>query len=198
MKLIRSWPFTVPEGRSHVVDDIPRLMMGEETPNFDYRCLLTVDDDVVLIEWDIAIGGEELARFMQRAKDDPTRVRCAPYVLYSDDNATRPFYVHRIRKGREKRWVKGPEDTHCQMFGFGLVYLPAVLVRRFAETLQPGDLFSDTTFSRWHMTAVPDPNVPIDWDCHAIHLHYRTPEVPNGDVARSGRDARVDRRNRRR
>ena len=70
------------------------------------------------------------------------------------------------------------------MFGFGLIYLPHDLIARYVAT-DPKQ-FTDTTFSRWHMRNVTSShrNVPIDWDCHAVHLHYRLPEVPNGDVAR--------------
>lgn len=178
MKLIRSWPAVIPPNRAYVVDGIDRLEMGRDTPNYDYRCLLDLDDDVVLIEWDIAVGGEQLARFMDRAKAEPDQVRVAPYLLYRGDDPRNPFYVHRVREPGHKRWVRGPQDTHCQMFGFGLIYLPRPLIEGFVATLKPGDFFSDTTFSRWHMRFAKKPNVPIDWDCHASHLHYSLPEVP--------------------
>ncbi len=185
VKLVRSWPAVIPEGRGYVVDDIPKLIMGADTPNYDYRCLADLDDDVVLIEWDIAVGGEQLRTFMDRAAAEPDRVRVAPYLLYRggrDGKAQQtPFYVHRVRGPGARFWVKGPEDTHCHMFGFGLIYLPRRLVLEFLAT-DPGQ-FTDTTFSRWHMRKIKH-MVPIDWDCHAIHLHYLLPEVPHGDVAR--------------
>jgi hypothetical protein len=74
MKLVRSWPAEIPEGRAYVVDDIPKFIMGNEGERqFDYRGLVDLDDDVVLIEWDIAVGGEQLALFMERAKAEPDR-----------------------------------------------------------------------------------------------------------------------------
>lgn len=183
MKLIRSWPAEIPEGRSYVMDDIPKLVMS----GFDYRCLVDVDDDVCLIEWDIAVGGEQLATFMARAVAEPDRVRVAPYLLYRGGRrggrhgtTQIPYYVHRVVSQTQKRWAR-PDDTHCQMFGFGLTYLPARFVRGFADHLKPHNQFTDSTFSRWHMLTAPNRNVPIDWDCHAIHLHYETPGVP--DVA---------------
>lgn len=188
MKLVRSWPDVIPEGRSYVVDDIPRFIMGRDTPQYDYRGLVDLNDDIVLIEWDIAIGGMELATFMNRAAAEPHRVRVAPYVLYRRGNNGRSphssFYCHRIREAGTRTWVRGPQDTHCHMFGFGLIYLPADLIRRFVAQLAPGGKFGDTEFSRWHMRNATHRNVPIDWDCHAVHLHYVTPEVPNGNVAR--------------
>lgn len=181
MKLVRSWPAVIPEGRSYVVDDIPRFIMGGEgNRQFDYRGLIELDDDVVLIEWDIAIGGEQLRTFMERAKADPHRVRVAPYLLYRRGSMTapklKPFYVHRIRGRTERRWAQ-PGDPFCQYFGFGLIYLPAELIKRFVAQLDRRGHFGDTEFSRWHMLNIRH-DVPIDWDCHAIHLHYDTPEVP--------------------
>lgn len=183
MKLVRSWPETIPEGRSYVVDGIERLVMD----GYDYRCLADVGDDVVLIEWDIAVGGEQLIRFMNRAQAEPDRVRVAPYLLYRSHRPQVPFYVHRIREPGYKRWVSGPEDQVCHMFGFGLIYIPRDLIVRFVDQLRPETQFTDTTFSRWHMVNARHRDVPIDWDCHAVHLHYDLPEVPNGDMARSNR-----------
>jgi hypothetical protein len=135
----------------------------------------------VLIEWDIAVGGETLALFMARAKAEPDRVRVAPYVLYRTARNGRPmvpFYVHRLRTHAARSWVRGPQDTHCQMFGFGLVYLPRKLLERFVAQMNPDSHFGDSEFSRWHMRNVSPNDVPIDWDCPAVHLHYKLPEVP--------------------
>ncbi len=182
MKLVRSWPAVIPEGRSYVVDDIPRFIMD----GFDYRGLADLDDDVVLIEWDIAVGGEQLERFMARAAAEPDRVRVAPYLLYRgkrEGQTQIPFYCHRVREQGMRTWVKGPDDTYCHMFGFGLIYLPAEIIRQFVAQMNPAAHFGDTEFSRWHMRHAKYRNVPIEWDCHAIHLHYRLPEVPIVNVA---------------
>lgn len=181
MKLLRSWPTTVPAGRSYVVDDIPKLVMD----GYDYRCLRHVDDDLVLIEWDIAAGGEQLETFMARAAAAPNQVRVAPYLLYpASTRAQHPFYVHSVRGPGAKRYVTGPDDEWCHMAGFGLIYLPRDLVLGFLDNLTlPQNRhrkFSDTTFSYWHWRHV-DRNrrqIPIDWDCHAVHLHYDLPAVP--------------------
>ncbi len=183
MKLVRSWPETIPEGRSYVVDDIPRFVMGKDGDRqYDYRHLLDLDDDVVLIEWDIAIGAEQLTAFMQRAKAEPDRIRVAPYTLYRkrarEGRQQIPFYVHRVRTHAARCWVRGPQDTHCQMFGFGLIYLPRKLIERFVAQMDPASHFGDSEFSRWHMRNVTPNDVPIDWDLPAVHLHYNTPEVP--------------------
>jgi hypothetical protein len=185
MKLVRSWPAEIPEGRGYVVDDIPRFVMGGEGDRqFDYRRLADLDDDIVLIEWDIAVGAESLALFMARAKDAPEQVRVAPYLLYrGGDREGRPqipFYVHRIRDPGTRTWVRGPEDAYCNMFGFGLIYLPKAMIQAFLAQLPAKQNFGDTEFSRWHMRSAPRHlrNVPIDWDVPLVHLHYKTPAVP--------------------
>lgn len=148
---------------------------------YDYRCLADIDDDIVLIEWDIAAGGDQLEEFMGRAKADPEQVRVAPYLLYPrSTGAKAPFYVHRVRGPGANHYVRGTEDEWCSYFGFGLVYLPRALVQAFIPTLSPRSKFSDTTFSYWHWRHAPREvrRVPIDWDLHVIHLHYDLPEVP--------------------
>ncbi len=187
MKLVRSWPAVIPKGRSYVVDDIPKFLMGGEgNREFDYRGLADLNDDVVLIEWDIAVGAEQLETFMARAAAEPDRVRVAPYLLYRGKREGQrqiPFYCHRVREQGMRTWVKGPEDTYCHMFGFGLIYLPGEIIREFVAQMNPAGHFGDTEFSRWHMRHAKYRNVPIEWDCHAVHLHYRLPEVPIVNVA---------------
>jgi hypothetical protein len=80
MRLLRSWPSRIPEGRSYVVDDIERLVID----NHSYGPLSAVDDDVLLLEWDIAIGQEDLRHFADHAAKDPDRVLVAPYRIYAD------------------------------------------------------------------------------------------------------------------
>lgn len=187
MKLVRSWPAVIPEGRSYVVDDIERFVMGGDAGRpYDYRGLLDLNDDIVLIEWDIAVGAEQLALFMARAKENPDQIRVAPYLLYRSGRDGRrpvrapvPFYVHRIRTEQRRCWATR-EDMTCQMFGFGLAYLPRWSLEAFVAQMPPDSHFGDSEFSRWHMRNAPVQfrNVPIDWDCHAVHLHCKTPEVP--------------------
>src|SRR6478735_9107366 len=78
MKTIRSWPAVIPPGRNYVVDNLPKFLMGD----YSYRGLGDLDDDVLLIEWDMAIGKEDLDRFLGHIGDDPSRVVVAPYRVY--------------------------------------------------------------------------------------------------------------------
>lgn len=177
MRLIRSWPAEIPEDRGYVVDGIERLVMT----GYDYKCLADIDDDVILIEWDIAVGKEELELFIERAKAQPDQIRVAPYRLYPGLYKMRaPIWVHRVRDPGVRRFVTGPQDTHCQMFGFGLIYLPRFEVLAYLKYIkdQPRARFGDSEFSRWHMRhGGAHKNVPIDWDVPLVHLHYILPEV---------------------
>jgi hypothetical protein len=71
------------------------------------------------------------------------------------------------------RWVNR-DDPACHMFGFGMIYLPRLLVKRYLAD-QPQAMFNDTSFSGWHYRHADDPEVPIAWDCPAVHLNYALP-----------------------
>lgn len=177
MQLLRSWPEQVPEGRAHVVDDIPRLVMRD----YDYRApLAEVDDDVLLIEWDLAIGKEDLAEFARRARAAPDRVLVAPYRLYhysSNRDRAEPIWVHRRYEGTPEsgtlRHVTEADAT-CHLWGLGLTYLPRWVVAKFVA--EWGGTLSDGALSGWHYRHVQQ-EVPITWDIRPVHLHYRLPPI---------------------
>ena len=176
MKLLRSWPATVPPGRAYVHDAVPRLVMRD----YDYRILGDVDDDVLLIEWDLAIGKDDLVEFADRARATPDRVLVAPYRLYaysSDRDRPAPVWAHR-------RYIGTPEtgqlvhvaegDPVAHLWGLGLTYLPRQVIAAFLAAWS-GDV-SDGSMSGWHYRNV-EPGVPITWDIRPVHLHYQIPSI---------------------
>lgn len=179
MRLIRSWPDRIPEGRSYVVDDIERLVISRH----DYKPLAAVDDDVLLLEWDMAVGQEDLRRFADRAAESPDRVLVAPYVIYADTyGLPSDVWAHRHWDGTGAGTISptgaipvATGDPTCNLFGLGMCYLPRELVRRFAA-LSWSSHFGDTEFSMWHYTHVAH-DVQIMWDARPVHLHYLTPEL---------------------
>jgi len=177
MKLIRSWPSRPPEGRARVDDSIERLVMDD----YDYHCLGEVGDDVLLLEWDIAVGRAELITFVMSAEANPDRVLVAPYPIYRSTLSLRalglPVWpMRRYNDGNQSmRWVT-PADPTCHTFGFGIIYLPQLLVKRYLADL-PDIMFNDTSFSQWHYLNAPDPEVPIAWACAAVHLNYQLPKL---------------------
>lgn len=173
MKIIRSWPKHVPSGRAYVYDDLPRFVM--ET--YDYRGLADAfTEDLILLEWDIAVDRDALERFIAWCEVEPDRVRVAPYRLWAPTGSNDPLsnapWAHRAYHYPEvkatMRYVDEGEPT-CHMFGLGMVYLPHEIVRAYADAA-PGH-FSDGSFSAWHSNNVAF-ETPIAWDVRPVHLHY--------------------------
>lgn len=192
MRLVRSWPAKPPANRPRVVDGIERFVID----NFDYRGLVDLDDDVLLLEWDIAVGLEDIEHFAEHAEREPERVLTAPYKLYRD-SSYRDYWPdpdqpwtwmlnHWVGEGSRPNAAQGqtipgsetfmPEvgDKTCNGFGFGMVYLPRDLIRAFVET--DPTRFMDVPFSVWHYHNVRH-DVPICWHVRPVHLHFDVPSV---------------------
>lgn len=177
MKVVRSWPEVVPDNRCYVVDTLPRFVMKD----YDYRGLADLEDDVVLIEWDMAVRREEFEAFLDHVRTDPTRVITAPYRIYTPtqraENLPKPVWVaRRYNAGEQSTRYVTTDDTHCHLFGFGLTYLPLDLIRAFLADW-PGH-FNDTSFSGWHYRAVGE--TPLTWDVQPVHLHYLIERMADG------------------
>ena len=170
--------------------------------NYNYWDFFTsvLDDDVIIIEMDMAISYDDRRRFEKYCREKPDIVHVAPYPHYGFKNTyERVGWVHRnsvncsVREG----------DEYCLYCGFGLIYLPLAMIRQFVqaindgvwvkddrehdfclglkyhETGEPANFASDCTFSYWHASVIGDP-VPVHWDVRPVHLHYRVPiSVPS-------------------
>lgn len=197
MRWVRSWPAVIPPGRAYVVDDIDRLVID----GYDYSPLAAIDDDIILVEWDMAVSAEDRERFEASALLTPSCVHTAPYRLYDANRA--PHWAHRtvLDMDGKERWVQTGEPT-CDYFAFGLTYLPRDLIRRFMEYPAPergrypwipeGDYtdtrFTDQTFSVWHYWRSQlgegrkrqPPRVRVAWHVAPVHLHYPNPKEREG------------------
>jgi hypothetical protein len=179
VKLLRSWPAVIPEGRGHVVDSIERFMIDR----YDYRPLTTVGDDVLLLEWDIAVGQTELKAFATRARATPDDVLVAPYRIYADTyGLPDDIWAHRWWDGDGAGTVSpngarpvATGDPTCNLFGLGMVYLPQALIKAHVTECWSAQ-FGDTQFSMWHYQNVKQ-DVPVMWDVRPVHLHYLIPEI---------------------
>lgn len=166
MRIVRSWPAVVPPHRAHVVDDIPRYVMAE----FDYRPLFDeVADDVLILEWDIAVSAEGLDAFKDLIRSMPGQVVAAPYRIYRLKRDPGPHWVMRRFEGDELRWVSDDDDS-SHLFGFGMTYIPRALWRAYAAEVKTG-FVNDNVFSRWHHANV-QAEVAIPWHIQPVHLHY--------------------------
>lgn len=178
MKWIRSFPDPVPPRKSHVIDGMERFYHTD----YDYSNLVMYGQDILLIEWDLALGKEGRDQFEFLARQEPEKVLVAPYKLYE---ARDPWcYAHRRvdRLGHE-RWVHWGE-RECEYFGFGVIYLPLHLMQAFLS--EPKETrgtpigvdpdrytdyrFIDQTFSVWHHRQGLGP-VTIAWDVLPVHLN---------------------------
>jgi hypothetical protein len=156
----------IPTGRSYVVDQIERLVIE----NHDYRSLLDVEDDVCLLEWDIAVSKGDLEIFADIARTRSDSVLVAPYLLYTPD----PVWAHRTWPGGTLT-PEGAEPVRtgaltCNLFGLGMVYLPRAAIRGFRLSGWANH-FGDVEFSMWHYHNV-DTEVPITWAVQPVHLNY--------------------------
>lgn len=162
-----------------MVDDVERLVID----NHHYGPLADVDDDVLLLEWDIAVGQEELRHFASRAAKTPDRVLVAPYRIYADVyNLPADVWAHRAWNGDGVGTIS-PNGAlpvrdgapSCNLFGLGMVYLPRTVIQAYFKTCW-GAQFGDTQFSMWHYQHIAR-EVPIAWEVRPVHLNYLIPEV---------------------
>lgn len=178
MKLIRSFPAVIPAGRNYVVDDAARLVNRD----YSYAGLVDVGDDLIHLDWDTAVSREDLVKFAQRAQMQPQRVLVAPVKVYPDSRRglTDTIWNCRLYDGGGYRYVN-EMDVVCDLFGFGMVYLPKARLAEFAEEfrdqLADGSIrFDDTGFAGWYDRT--HGQTFIEWAVRPIHLHYRISEVP--------------------
>jgi len=148
----------------------------------DYCVLDRVDDDVIISEWDMAVRREELLSFIAQAQANRAQPLVAPYVLYESHSGAprdRPSWAHRrlTHGGIFARFIE-PADTAAHLFGFGLVYLPRLLVKRFLSDVDGH--FNDSSFSSWHYHNGDEPEVPIAWDVRPVHVHYNIRTIAEG------------------
>lgn len=178
MKLVRSWPGRPPAGHPCVIDDATRLINDE----YDYQELGLFGDDILHLDWDMAVHREDLIRFAAMAREDPGRVLVAPYRIYPDSRRGlhEPLWAAKRYEAGGMRYVREGEPT-CHIFGFGMVYLPGALIARFlaefASELEAGRVkLDDVAFSGWHHKNV-EPEARIAWDVRPVHTNYRISEV---------------------
>jgi hypothetical protein len=183
MRIIRSWPDPAPAAHARVEDDAPRLLNRD----YDYSGLVQYDDDVLHLDWDMAVHLADLEEFARRAKQHPDRVIAAPYLSYPTSlhegvraGTPGPLWTALIFNDEARssaRYVTGPEDLACHVSGFGMIYLPREMIAAHAKWCAGrGIVFSDTSFGNWHQQTVAA-WIPLTWDIRPVHLNYAVPET---------------------
>jgi len=161
----RTFPRNMPIGRKYVHDNrTPKKMMTE----YDYLPVLQeLDESCILIEWDIAYEPDAMNTFIEYCMAEPERIHVAPFRLWPISTALEgPVWVHRHW---EPMWWINRYDPFCQLFGFGFIYLPIDIVKKYLET-KP-ERTDDTVFSKWHYLNVQH-DVPVHWSVNLTHLHW--------------------------
>lgn len=195
MRLIRTMPAKIPEGRNYVVDSIDVV----KVQNYDMHFLSDMDDDVILLEWDMAVAQHDLYNFITHCKAAPNHVHVAPYPLYPEslDEIIAPVWAHREVLNDmplQMRWVDFGEPV-CDIFSTGMVFLPQHVIRHLPES---DDLITwhrnitDSKLSFWYRHEYGE-KVPIHWDVRPIHLHYDQEKFYDGTISHTRR-SRVDQR----
>jgi hypothetical protein len=176
MRVIRSWPADPPAGHARIIDGFERVL----TPPFDYAPLAGLGADVLHLDWDTAVSPEDLRLFADRAAAAPGRVLVAPVRCYPGSlhgtvprALPAPVWNCRVYDGGSLRHVT-PQDATCDLFGFGMVYLPADLTAAgAAECARQGVTMSDISFSGWHHRHAGPAG--ICWDVRPVHVNYPPP-----------------------
>lgn len=182
MRLVRSFPAEIPAGQAYVVDDADRHLNRD----YSYRGLVEFGDDLVHLDWDMAVSREDLQQFARRAARHPEHVLVAPQRVDAGDGRrglAKPVWNMRVWIGGDARvGLRQAVETDpvAHMYGFGMVYLPAALLKGFEERwraeLDAGTIrFDDTGFSTW-ATQQQGP-AEIDWSVRPVHLHYSARSV---------------------
>lgn len=173
MKVIRSFPRTVPAGRNYVIDDCVRFVNDD----YDYRGLAAFGDDLIHLDWDTAVSRDDLIAFAKLARQAPDRVLVAPVRVEPGSRAGLGEGVWNCRNyfngGMSMRLAR-PGDAECDLFGFGMLYLPHVVLARFE--FEWSGRFGDIEFAGWHQRKYG--RAALTWAVRPVHLHYRISEVP--------------------
>lgn len=171
MIVVRAWPDSPPPGRPYVVDSWPRTRVDD----YNYVGLADLGDDVIVADWDTAFDLRELQGFADRCRG-VTVPRVVPCLMYQDgdNDLAGPVWNAKVyeRSGQSMRYVAEGEPV-CDLFGFGLTYLPHKLIVAFMETW-PGKVMDDMSFSGWWYRE-SGRQTELDWGVRPVHVHYAVP-----------------------
>jgi hypothetical protein len=174
MKIVRSWPRNPPPWHPLIEDDCERVYI----PGIDYSPLLDLDDDLIHLDWDVAVGRNELKRFADKCKAEPEIVRTAPYTTYK----SRQYLNHPWRGGKDQftvwHYSLGGQkvellqgELNCNLTGFGLIYLPKLAFAGYMADKPDGEPAMDTPFCLWYLENTGR-DIPVEWWVNAVHVNY--------------------------
>lgn len=177
MQLVRSWPRKPPDNHPRIEDNCTRITVDW----CDYSALLQLNDDVLHLDWDVAVGLDELQAFADKCRSEPHLVRVAPTMSYPTrqrrwhpaPGTPKHYLVWDKESWESNREGLRPGTPYCNYFAFGMVYLPRWTLERFMESVPKfGPTLNDVSFSVWYQVFTHGQPVPVEWDTHAVHLNF--------------------------
>lgn len=133
--------------------------------------LRTEAPGVLMIEWDIALDGDDLRELVRRADTSPDEGFVAPYKLWPGPN-----WGNRIwSPDGEPTCPEGnirfaaEADEFCNLPCFGCIYIPRGVLEEW-EPVAHDPRLTDSNFAWWGK----DRGLwwRILWDVRPVHLHY--------------------------
>ena len=161
-------PKEIPLGRNYVVDQLDVIEMYD----YDMHFLGDLNDDVILLEWDIVVAQHDLFNFIAHSSASPHKIHVAPYILYPEslDDLVAPVWAHRemVRElPLQLRWIDYGEPV-CDIFSTGMIYIPKAIITRLQES---DDLITwqhnitDSKLAFWYYHTIGE-KVPVHWVRH--------------------------------
>ena len=168
MLVVRAWPEHPPAGRPHVVDGWRRVPVDD----YDYRGLAGAGQNLISLDWDTAVAIEDLREFASCAAASPAQVLVAPVRTYYGPH---PGQWNLATWDGQVYPGTGDPPASADLFGFGMVYLPAAMIAGFIAG-RPGDPMVDQSFAAWHY--INHGPASVHPSVRPVHLHY--PQAQTG------------------
>jgi hypothetical protein len=180
IEIVRSWPPEkwMFEQHPYIEDNSTRITIASTRDYMDYRPLIEVNDDFIHMDWDIAIGRDELRAFAEKCYAEPNKIRAGPYRSYPTRryrlgwDKTKETTWHAWHSLSPKVEVK-PGDPTCKWFGMGFVYVPFWIWQEFVNDCnRTGRQFcSARALAAWYHSQVEE-TIALDWETNLVHVNY--------------------------
>ena len=180
IEIVRSW---APEewmvtDHPYIQDNATRITIASTREYMDYRPLIEIGGDFIHMDWDIAIGRDELKAFAAECRKNPDKLRAGPYRSYPTRryrlglDETHLTTWHAWHSLRPKVEVK-PGDETCMFFGMGFVYIPFAVWEGFVADSNAKSLkfCSGRALASWYHANV-EPTIALDWNVNLVHVNY--------------------------
>jgi hypothetical protein len=171
------------EEHPYIIDNSTKITLTSTRDYINYRALTKAGKSFIHMDWDIAIGRDELRAFAAKCRANPDKLRAGPYQTYptrryrlgwDSDKRTRWHAWHTWKDtSRYPEDEVKPGDPTCRFFGMGFVYVPWDVWKGYIADCNERNLniISCRQLSRWYHANVADA-IDLEWDTHLVHVNY--------------------------